>query len=138
MHRDVSVKPAALSAEDVHAMLGTQPCEEIAATFSLVGDKWSMMVVIYLSGGPRRFNALKRQIGGITQRMLTLTLRKLERQGLVSRNVFPTVPPQVEYALTPLGQSLRAPVQMLGLWVLEHHDELQRARHAYDAGNPGI
>lgn len=125
--------PPALSVEDVQALLHTQPCEEIGSTLALVGDKWSMMIVIYLATGPCRFNQLKRQIGGITQRMLTLTLRKLERQGLVTRTVHPTIPPQVEYALTPLGQSLREPVQILGQWVLEHQDELQRSRREYDA-----
>ena len=124
--------PADLSAEDVQEMLHTQPCAEIAATLSTVGDKWSVIIVMYLATGPCRFNDLKRRIGGITQRMLTLALRKLERQGLVSRTVYPTVPPKVEYALTPLGYSLLEPVQSLGLWVLQHHAELKRARERYD------
>lgn len=127
------VIPAAMSPEDVQALLHTHPCEEIAATFSLVGDKWSMMIVIYLATGPCRFNQLKRQIGGVTQRMLTLTLRKLERQGLVNRTVHPTIPPQVEYSLSALGQSLRGAVQVLGLWVLENQAKLENARKTYDA-----
>ena len=125
--------PARLSPEEVQAMLHTHPCEETAATLSLVGDKWSMMIVMYLATGPCRFNDLKRRIGGITQRMLTLTLRKLERQGLVSRTTHPTIPPKVEYALTPLGNSLCEPVQFLGLWVLENQAALQRAKDQYDA-----
>lgn len=127
--------PAKMSGEEVQALIHSQPCEQVAATFSLVGDKWSTMIVIYLSTGPCRFNHLKRQIGGITQRMLTLTLRKLEREGLVVRTVYPTVPPQVEYALTPLGESLREPIQNLGRWVIENQPELERARREYDASN---
>ena len=128
--------PANLSGDDVHAVLGTQSCEEIAATFALIGDKWSMMIVIYLAAGPCRFNALKRQIGGITQRMLTLTLRKLERQGLVSRTVHSTVPPTVEYALTPLGVSLQQPIESVGLWALENLQDMKRAQNDFDAKTP--
>lgn len=73
-----------IPAEDVQDILHSYPCEEVAATLSLVGDKWSILIVMYLSTGPCRFNELKRKIGGITQRMLTLTLRKLEREGLGS------------------------------------------------------
>lgn len=127
--------PTRTSGGDLQALLHTQPCEQIAATFSLVGDKWSTMIVIYLSTGPCRFNQLKRQIGGITQRMLTRTLRKLEREGLVQRSVYPTNPPQVEYALTQLGQSLQEPIHQLGRWVIENQSELERARQRYDALN---
>lgn len=121
-----------IPAEDLEKILHSHPCEEIAATLSLVGDKWSVMIVMYLAAGPTRFNELKRKIGGITQRMLTLTLRKLEREGLVSRTVHPEVPPRVEYALTELGQSLREPVQGLGMWVLQHQSELKQARARFD------
>ncbi|WP_406736618.1 winged helix-turn-helix transcriptional regulator [Thioclava sp. GXIMD4215] len=131
-----SVIPSNPSGDDIHAVLGTQSCEEIAATFALIGDKWSMMIVICLAAGPCRFNNLKRQIGGITQRMLTLTLRKLERHGLVSRTVHSTVPPTVEYALTPLGASLQQPIQSLGLWVLENLQDMKRAQNDFDAGIP--
>jgi len=121
-----------IPAADLAKILHSQPCEEIAATLALVGDKWSVLIVMYLAAGPTRFNELKRQIGGITQRMLTLTLRKLEREGLVSRTVHPEVPPKVEYALTALGHSLREPVQSLGLWVLQHQTELKLARAQFD------
>src|SRR5437879_3268476 len=81
-----------------------------------LGDAWSFLVVIHLGSGPQRFNALKRNIGGISQRMLTLTLRKLERDGLVSRLVRPTTPPQVQYELTELGRSLGKPINALTEW----------------------
>jgi DNA-binding HxlR family transcriptional regulator len=99
-----------------------------------VGDKWSVLIVRALGPGSRRFNDLKRDIGGISQRMLSLTLRGLERDGLVTRTVFPTVPPRVEYALTPLGRSLWDPVEALGAWAQRHHPEIAAAQRRYDAG----
>jgi len=89
-----------------------------------------------LAGGPCRFNALKRMVDGISQRMLTLTLRGLERDGLVTRTVFPTVPPRVDYALTELGQSLCEPVIALGAWATDHRAEIDAARAAFDARDP--
>jgi len=86
-----------------------------------------------LAEGPCRFNALKRMIDGISQRMLTLTLRGLERDGLVTRTVFPTVPPRVDYALTELGRSLCEPVIALGTWATDHRAEIDAARQAFDA-----
>ncbi|HEX3994385.1 MAG TPA: helix-turn-helix domain-containing protein, partial [Acetobacteraceae bacterium] len=77
-------------------------CRGVASVLARVGDKWSVLVIMLLGGGPRRFNELKRMIGGISQRMLTLTLRGLERDGLVTRTVFPTIPPRVDYELTEL------------------------------------
>jgi DNA-binding HxlR family transcriptional regulator len=85
-----------------------------------------------LSGGPRRFNEMKRMIGGISQRMLTLTLRGLERDGLVMRTVYPTVPPRVDYELTPLGRSLREPVSALGSWAQENMDAIDAAQADFD------
>jgi DNA-binding HxlR family transcriptional regulator len=85
-----------------------------------------------LGAGPRRFNELKRQVGGISQRMLTLSLRGLERDGLVSRTVTPSIPPRVDYALTELGMSLRAPMMMIGAWANEHYDTIQAARTRFD------
>lgn len=114
-------------------LLHSRPCKEVAATLSLIGDKWTVLVIMLLVPGPRRFNELKRAIGGISQRMLTLTLRQLEREGLVTRTVFPTIPPRVDYELTALGRSLREPVEALGLWVLRSQDSLDAARRAYDA-----
>lgn len=98
-----------------------------------LGDAWSVLVVLRLETGPQRFNALRRDVGGISQRMLTLTLRKLERDGLVGRRVFPTNPPQVEYRLTDLGHSLAAHVEALHHWASAHLDEIERARRAFDA-----
>ena len=97
-----------------------------------VGDKWSLLVVFTLRDEPVRFNELKRRIAGISQRMLTLTLRNLERDGLVTRTVYPEIPPRVEYQLTPLGQSLQAPISALWAWAEEHQGEVQSARLEYD------
>jgi DNA-binding HxlR family transcriptional regulator len=100
-----------------------------------VGDKWSVLVIMLLGGGPRRFNELKRMIGGISQRMLTLTLRGLERDGLVTRTVFPTIPPRVDYELTDLGHGLSTPVKALGAWAHEHQPEIESARARFDGRN---
>jgi DNA-binding HxlR family transcriptional regulator len=100
-----------------------------------VGDKWSVFVIMMLIDGPQRFNELKRTIGGISQRMLTLTLRGLERDGLVTRTVFPTIPPRVDYELTDLGRGLAKPVQALGQWAFAHLPEIEGARTRYDARN---
>ena len=109
------------------------PCEcgRISEVLSRVGDRWSTLVIYRLSDGRMRFNALKRELG-ITQRMLSLTLRELERDGLVRREAFPTVPPRVEYELTDLGQSLRVPIRALGQWALENLDHIDAARASYD------
>ena len=107
-------------------------CRIVGGILARIGDKWSVLVVMYLSEESRRFNELKRRIDGISQRMLTLTLRGLERDGLVSRTVTPTIPPRVDYALTDLGRSLRQPVQALGLWALDNHAAIDKARERYD------
>jgi len=88
-------------------------CRPVTDILSRVGDKWSVMIVMLLGPGPRRFNEIRRAINGISQRMLTLTLRGLERDGLVTRTVFPTIPPRVDYELTPMVQSLRCPIDAL-------------------------
>jgi DNA-binding HxlR family transcriptional regulator len=108
-------------------------CRGVASVLARVGDKWSVLVIMLLGNGPRRFNELKRMIGGISQRMLTLTLRGLERDGLVTRTVFPTIPPRVDYELTDLGRGLALPVQALGQWAFEHLPEIERARTDFDA-----
>jgi DNA-binding HxlR family transcriptional regulator len=110
-------------------------CRAVASVLARVGDKWSVFVIIYLGDGPKRFNELKRMIGGISQRMLTLTLRGLERDGLVTRTVFPTIPPRVDYELTDLGRGLARPVQVLGKWAFEHLPEIEGARSKFDARN---
>jgi DNA-binding HxlR family transcriptional regulator len=98
-----------------------------------VGDKWSVLAIALLGGGTRRFNELRRTIEGISQRMLTLTLRGLERDGLVTRTVFPTVPPRVEYSLTPLGRTLLQTVTELANWASSNGQAIQQARVAFDA-----
>lgn len=107
-------------------------CTTVRELLSRLGDKWTVLVIIMLRDGPMRFSELKRSVAGISQRMLTLTLRALERDGLVSRTVYPTVPPAVEYALTDLGHSFAQPVMALGDWVFQHHSEIQSARMTYD------
>lgn len=102
-----------------------------------LGDAWSYLVVLQLTTGPHRFNALKRAVDGISQRMLTVTLRGLERDGLVSRKVFPTTPPQVEYALTDLGHSLAEPMRVLTHWASTNHARIRATRAAYDASRAG-
>ncbi|MEO6256659.1 MAG: helix-turn-helix domain-containing protein [Sphingomicrobium sp.] len=108
-------------------------CRNVAPVLNRVGDKWSMLIVMMLSDGSRRFSELKRQIDGISQRMLTLTLRGLERDGLVTRTVTPTIPPRVDYELTELGASLREPVQALGAWAIEHIACIRAAQAKFDA-----
>jgi len=104
----------------------------VAPVLARIGDKWSVQIVRILGNGPRRFNEIKRIVDGISQRMLTLTLRGLERDGLVSRTVFPTIPPRVDYELTDLGRSLWEPVQALGQWAFEHSADIARAQAAFD------
>lgn len=110
-------------------------CSAVRAILNRIGDKWSVLVVMALCRGPQRFNELKRAVGGITQRMLTLTLRGMERDGLITRKVFPSTPPRVEYALTELGESLRAPVEALGTWAVMNEDRIAAAQARYDAQN---
>ncbi|HLH11347.1 MAG TPA: helix-turn-helix domain-containing protein [Methylovirgula sp.] len=114
------------------AEIDHQQCHRINQILARVGDKWSVLVIMELEHGPRRFNELKRAIGGISQRMLTLTLRGLERDGLVKRTIFPTIPPRVDYELTKLGRSLREPVVALGTWAQTHLDEIDAARADFD------
>ena len=107
-------------------------CRAISDVLARVGDKWSVLVVTRLGAGSMRFNELRRSIGGISQRMLTLTLRGLERDGLVTRTVFPTIPPRVDYALTPLGRDLLEPVSALGDWATRNQAKIARAREKFD------
>ncbi|MBT2532937.1 helix-turn-helix transcriptional regulator [Arthrobacter sp. ISL-48] len=101
-----------------------------------IGDKWSVLIIVELSSGVRRFRELQRSIEGISQRMLTLTVRRLERDGLVTRTVYPTVPPQVTYELSERGRSLTHLVKQLADWSLEHKDEISQSRESYDRANP--
>jgi DNA-binding HxlR family transcriptional regulator len=107
-------------------------CLAAREVLNLVGDKWSVLIVALLGYGPHRFSELKRSIEGISQRMLTLTLRNLERDGLLTRTVFPTIPPRVDYELTPLGHTLLEPVQALASWAEAHREEMQAARDRFD------
>ena len=108
-------------------------CTAVSSILSRIGDKWSVLVIMLLANGPRRFNEIKRMVGGISQRMLTLTLRGLERDGLVTRTVFPTIPPRVDYELTDLGRSLRRPVENLGSWAFENLPQILSAREKFDS-----
>jgi DNA-binding HxlR family transcriptional regulator len=110
-----------------------EECRAVSEVLARVGDKWSVLVVVVLGDGPKRFNELRRSIASISQRMLTLTLRGLERDGLVTRTMFPTIPPRVDYALTDLGRSLLAPVGALGAWARENQARIQQARQRFDA-----
>ncbi|MES1158789.1 MAG: helix-turn-helix domain-containing protein [Terricaulis silvestris] len=107
-------------------------CPAVAEVLSRVGDKWSVLIIAQLGQGPRRFNEIKRMVDGISQRMLTLTLRGLERDGLVTRTVTPSIPPRVDYALTELGRDLLNPVQALGEWAVKHRTCVQAARARFD------
>jgi DNA-binding HxlR family transcriptional regulator len=110
-------------------------CKAISAVLARIGDKWTVLVVNFLGSGAKRFSEIRREVGGISQRMLTLTLRALERDGLVTRAVHPTNPPRVEYALTPLGVSLLEPVQALGTWAIDNQGTMEDARARFDRGN---
>ena len=101
---------------------------------NLIADRWSMLVVYALSRETRRYGEIRAMIGGISQKMLTQTLRSLERDGIVTRTVYPVVPPHVEYALTPLGASLLRPLAAICRWAEERLPEVTRARRAHDKG----
>jgi DNA-binding HxlR family transcriptional regulator len=107
-------------------------CRAVSDVLARIGDKWSVLVVSRLGEGPRRFNELRRSIGGISQRMLTLTLRGLERDGLITRTAFPTIPPRVDYALTALGRDLLTPVSALGAWAIRNQPKIAKAREQFD------
>ena len=111
---------------------GDVDCRRVSEILSRVGDKWTMQVVVALRQEPRRFNELKRQVGGISQQMLTRTLKLLERDGMITRTVTATTPPQVEYALTALGRDLSEPVRQLAHWALAHLDTIDDNRALYD------
>lgn len=111
----------------------TEPCKKVSQLLSRIGDKWSVLVVMMLGEKSLRFNELRREIGGVSQKMLSSTLRNLERDGFVSRTVTPTVPPRVDYALTPLGRELLNPVAALGEWAMANTDRIDEARNRYDS-----
>jgi DNA-binding HxlR family transcriptional regulator len=110
-------------------------CPAVREVLNRVGDKWSVLVVALLGDGKKRFSELRRAIEGISQRMLTLTLKGLERDGLVTRTSYPTIPPRVEYELTKLGRSLLTPITGLSDWAGRNRERIQAARDSYDAQN---
>lgn len=112
--------------------LEASECRRVGEVLARVGDKWTVVVIDELGEGARRFNELQRAIKGVSQRMLTLTLKNLERDGLVSRTVTPSVPPRVDYALTDLGRSMLLPVRALGEWAVAHIPQMDEARRRYD------
>jgi DNA-binding HxlR family transcriptional regulator len=109
----------------------TAQCEHISRLIARISDKWTLLVVRVLGRGPCRFNALRREVGEISQKMLASTLRELEENGFVSRTVTPVTPPQVEYALTKLGTDFLTPVQSLAEWVIRNSSRMDAARAAY-------
>jgi DNA-binding HxlR family transcriptional regulator len=109
-----------------------EECRAVGAVLSLVGDKWGVMIIVTLASGRMRFTEIKRAVGGISQRMLTLTLRGLERDGLVTRTQYERIPPRVDYELTALGCSLRQIVEPLDAWARAHMNDMKRARETYD------
>ena len=109
-------------------------CRTISTLLARIGDKWTVLVVQTLGEGPRRFNELRREIPSVSQRMLTLTLRNLERDGVVSRTVTPSIPPRVDYELTELGQSLQRPICGLATWATENVEAIHSAQARFDAG----
>lgn len=117
--------------EPLHA--ASEDCRAVSEVLSRIGDKWTVLVVEILGRGPTRFNELRRRIGGISQKMLTTTLRQLERDGMVTRTVYPTIPPRVDYELTELGRGLLVPVRALGEWARANMGLIDAARRRYDA-----
>jgi len=115
-----------------HKFNPEEHCPGARKILDRIGDKWSLYVIAMLSNGSVRFNQLRRDITGISQRMLTLTLRNLERDGLITRTVYNTKPPSVEYSLTPLGHTLMKPVLELMSWAVENRDTIEETQIQYD------
>ena len=115
----------------------SEDCRNLSSILARVGDKWTVLIVVLLGDGPKRFNEIKRMVGGISQRMLTFTLRGLERDGLVTRTVFPTTPPRVEYELTKLGSTLWEAVEPLSSWARAHVSEILTSREKFDEKDAG-
>jgi DNA-binding HxlR family transcriptional regulator len=134
-HPAVTIEEAEMTTDAAHRAGGraasTQACE-LRDLLDRLADKWSLLAVELLGGGRLRYSELKRDIDGISQRMLTVTLRRLERDGLITRTVHPEVPPRVEYELTALGSSLLEAVQPLVAWTRHHRDDIAEARDRFD------
>jgi DNA-binding HxlR family transcriptional regulator len=114
----------------------TGNCMAVHEVLSQIGDKWTVLIVRSLDDGPRRFSELKRDVEGISQRMLTLNLKTLERDGFITRTVYPTVPPRVDYELTQLGHSLSEPLGVIAQWAITNRQRIVDARIAFDAREP--
>ena len=110
----------------------TEDCRALGSILARVGDKWTVLIIVLLGDGPKRFSEIKRMVSGISQRMLTFTLRGLERDGLVTRTVYPTTPQRVEYELTKLGSTLWQAVEPLSLWARAHVGEILTSREQFD------
>ena len=107
-------------------------CKAVHETLDRIGDKWTVMVVGVLDDGPMRYNEIQRAVDGISQRMLTLTLKELERDGIVTRTMYPTIPPRVDYTLTPLGKKLMEPLRALYAWAVKHRPAMLAARERFE------
>lgn len=114
----------------------TGNCMAVHEVLSQIGDKWTVLIVRSLNDGPRRFSELKRDVEGISQRMLTLNLKTLERDGFVTRTVYPTIPPRVDYELTALGHSLSEPLGVIAQWAITNRQRIVDARIIFDAREP--
>ena len=114
----------------------SEDCRALSSILARVGDKWTVLIVVLLGDGPKRFNEIKRMVGGISQRMLTFTLRGLERDGLLTRTVYPTTPQRVDYELTRLGSTLWEAVEPLSTWARDHVEEILTSRQRFDGKRP--
>jgi DNA-binding HxlR family transcriptional regulator len=114
------------------ALQPREACKAEIATLARIGDKWTVLVVAALAKGPIRYNEVRRRVEGISQRMLTLTLKGLEQDGLVTRTMYPTIPPRVDYELTPLGRKLIVPLKALAKWARENRPAMLAARAAFE------
>lgn len=115
--------------------LPSEVCRSVGDVLGRIGDKWSVLVIVLLKNGSKRFSELRREIGTVSQKMLTTTLRGLERDGFVKRTVTPTIPPRVDYELTELGRDVLEPLNAMALWALSRREKVEAARKAYDKRN---
>lgn len=111
-------------------------CRPVGEILNQIGGKWTVLIINLLGKGPMRFSAIKRMVGGISQKVLTATLRDLEMDGLVTRTVTPSIPPRVDYELTELGYDLQKPLDLLGQWAVDNRPKVLAARERYFAANP--
>ena len=115
----------------------SEDCRPVGEILNQIGSKWTMRIINALSDGPLRFSAIQREVGGISQKVLTATLRELEMDGFVTRTVTPSIPPRVDYELTELGHDLQEPLRALGQWALHNRPKVLEARRRYLGEHPG-